>query len=327
MPQNNEHLKVVVGVEVGGSKIRTGLCREGLKITRPLKLSTKSERGAAAVVGRIARAVRDAVDEADLALDDVRAVGVGVPGIVDADTGSVICAPSLRWDDVPLRQQLEKELGLPVFMENVGNLATLAAYMVELKSKPATVQGIFVGTGINGGLVYQGEIYRGVNRSAGEVGHMVVAVGGAKCCCGNKGCLDALAGRNALNERIREAIKNGEPTVLTDLLDGDMKRIRTSDLRKALRAGDPLVEACVKESARFLGIAVGNIVNLIHPEVIVLGGDMMEAVSDKMFPIIQETARKYAMPGSFDECRLQLSVLGDNAGVIGAVILARQMTA
>lgn len=326
MPSGNQSAPYFVGVELGGTKIRAGVCCALLRLRRKVKLSTKADRGAPAVIKRIARAVRDAVDEADLNWEDIRGVGVGAPGSVDAEAGEVLLAPSLGWSMVPLRASLEKELGLPVFVENDGLTATLGVHLVELKSKPATMLGLFVGSSISGGLVVNGRVYRGGNGMAGALGHMVVAVGGPKCACGNRGCLEALASRSAIMQAIRAAAKAGQPTLLTTWLGDDLKGMRCSDLRKALRGGDTLVESRVEEAGRHIGIAVGSLINLVNPEVVALGGGVIEALAEKMVPIIRDTARDYVMPGAFGGIKIQTSALGDAAGILGGAWLARQWT-
>jgi glucokinase len=172
-------------------------------------------------------------------------VGIGAPGTVDGEAGNIIFAPNLDWHDVPLKKQLEKLLGLPVFVENDCNIAALGVYVAELKAKPRHMLGIFVGTGIGGGLIINGELFSGFGHTAGEIGHMVLEMDGPKCGCGNKGCFEALASRTAMFQRVKAAIKEGQKTVLTEMLD-DIDKMRSGDLRKALRRGDKLVERVVE---------------------------------------------------------------------------------
>src|SRR5687767_5446105 len=158
----------VIGVDVGGTKIYAGVFSHGMECVGTARLSTKADRGAETVIERIARCVRDAVDECDLSMDRVRGVGVGAPGAVDPDAGRVIFAPNLEWKDVLLKKALEKQLELPVFVENDCNICALGVYEMELHSKPQHVVGMFIGTGIGGGLIINGEMYSGFNKTAGE---------------------------------------------------------------------------------------------------------------------------------------------------------------
>jgi len=325
MAENNGKTSALVGVDLGGTKILAGAFDSSLRLRGTAKLSTKAQRGPEDVIQRIARCVQDAVDEADLSLKDVRGVGLGVPGTVDGETGSVIFAPNLDWHEVPLQKQLEKLLGLPVFVENDCNSAALGVYVTELKSKPRHMLGIFVGTGIGAGLIVDGELYSGFGHAAGEIGHMVLEVDGPKCGCGNRGCFEALASRTAMFQQIKTAIKEGQKTVLTEMLK-DLDEMRSGDLRKALRRGDKLVERVVEEAAQYMGVAVANLVNILNPQVVVLGGGVMEALADEMLGIVVEVAQDYAMAGAMEGVEIVTSLLGDNAGITGGAVLAKRMT-
>ncbi len=314
----------LMGVDLGGTKVLAGVFDSRLQLRGTLKVSTKAERGPEAVIERIARCVIEAVDECDLTLKQVKGVGIGAPGAVDPETGRVIFAPNLGWEDVALEKELKKQLDVPVFLENDCNVCTLGVYEEELKSKPRHVIGIFLGTGIGGGLILHGELFSGFNHTAGELGHMVIDVNGPKCACGNKGCFEVFAGRGALFRKIQAAVKDGQKTLLTDMLGPDLKDLRSGDLRKAMRRGDKFVEKIVEEAAEYTGVAVANLINLINPEVVVLGGGLIEQLADEMMPIITKRAKANVMPGTGKGIEIIASKLGDNAGITGAAVLARR---
>ncbi|MBM3882040.1 MAG: ROK family protein [Verrucomicrobia bacterium] len=313
-----------VGVDLGATKILAGVFDEKLNCLGKAKMSTKSQRGPEAVIERVARCVGDAIDECDLAAKQVRGVGVGAPGASDPESGRVIFAPNLVWENVPLKKSLEKRLEIPVYVENDCNIQTLGVHEKELKGKPRHLVGIFLGTGVGGGLILDGQLYSGFNRTAGEIGHMVIEVGGPKCGCGNKGCFEALASRSAIFRRIQSAVKDGQKTLLTDMLGGDLDDLRSGDLRKAIRRGDKFVEKVVEEAAEYTGIAVANVINLLNPEVVVIGGGLMQALEDEMMAIIIETAHDYAMQGTDKGIDILASQLGDDAGITGAAVLVRR---
>jgi len=316
----------VVGVDFGGTKILAGVFDSALKCLGKTKVSTKSERGQEEVIERIARCVQDVVDECDLDLKQIRGIGIGAPGAINPETGTVIFAPNLKWEDVPLKKELEKKLEVPIFLENDGNICTLGIYETELKSKPRNVIGIFVGTGIGGGLIIDGKLYSGFNRTAGEIGHMVLEVGGPKCGCGNKGCFEALASRTAIFRQIQAAVKDGQKTVLTEMLGEDLKDLRSGDLRKAIRKGDKFTEKIVEDAAEYIGIAVANLINILNPEVVVLGGGVIDALEDEMMAVIVETAKENAMSGTAKGIEIIASKVGDDAGILGGAVLARKET-
>lgn len=315
----------IVGVDLGGTKILSGVFKHSLECIGTAKLSTKSQRGVSKVIERVARCVQDAVDEADLTMKQVAGVGIGAPGAVDFKNGAVIFAPNMEgWKDIPLKKELEKLLGVPVFVENDCNIAALGVHVAELKSKPRSMVGIFVGTGIGGGLIINGDLYSGFGDTAGEIGHMVLDINGPKCGCGNKGCFEALASRTAIFQQIKAGVKDGQKTLLTDMLGDDLSDLRSGDLRKAIRRGDKFVDRVVEDAAEYIGIGVANLVNILNPEVVVLGGGVMEALQDEMMSVIIETAKDYAMPGAMKGVEIVASKLGDSAGITGAAVLARR---
>lgn len=316
----------LVGVDLGGTKILAGVFDDKLNCLGRAKMSTKSQRGPGAVIDRVARCIQDAIDECDLLPKQIRGVGIGAPGASDPETGRVIFAPNLVWEDVPLKKNLEKLIQIPVFVENDCNVQTLGVYERELKGKPRHMIGIFLGTGIGAGLILDGKLFSGFNRTAGEIGHMVLEVGGPRCGCGNRGCFEALASRTAIFRRIQAGVKDGQKTVLTDMLGGDLEDMRSGDLRKALRRGDKFIEKIVEEAAEYTGIAVANIINLINPEVVVLGGGVIDALEDEMLAVIVETAHDYAMQGTDKGITIVASQLGDDAGITGGAVLAKRGT-
>jgi glucokinase len=326
MPEITNKPEFIVGVDFGGTKILSGIFDKDLTCCGRAKVSTKAERGVNAVIERIARCVREAVDECDLDLKQISGIGIGAPGAIDTDSGKVLFAPNLRWQDVPLKKELEKQLGVPVFLENDCNVCALGVHEVVLKAKPKNLIGIFIGTGIGGGLILDGKLFHGFNRTAGEIGHMVLEIKGPKCGCGNRGCLEALASRTAIFKKIESAVKAGQKTILTEMLGPDLKDLRSGDLRKAIRKGDKFVERVIEEAAEYTGIAVGNLINIFNPEIVVLGGGVIDALEGEMMAIIIETAKDYAMPGTAKGIEIVASKVGDDAGILGGAVLARRET-
>jgi len=334
MADRADHRDYLIGVDFGGTKIYTGVFTANLTCLGRARVSTKASRGAAAVIERIARCVHEAVDECDLKISQVKGAGIGAPGAVDAESGVVIFGPNLGWENVPLKKELEKHLGVPVFVENDCNMAMLGVYEAELEAKPRHALGMFVGTGIGAGLIINGELYSGFNHTAGEVGHIVLESGRLpsptplnvpRCGCGNLGCLEALASRTAIFNRIRAAVHEGQQTMLT-LFAKDFDKLRSKDLRKAIRRGDKLVQKVVQEAAQYIGIAVASLMNVLNPEVVVLGGGVIEALEEEMMPTITETALDYAMPGTAKGVQIRASKLADEAGITGGAVLALRGT-
>lgn len=312
-----------LGIDLGGTKILAGVFNSRLELLGKAKKSTKAGRGLEAVVERIACCAWEAIDECDLQPNQIGGVGIGAPGATDPESGRVIFAPNLRWRDVPLKAMLQKHLNLPVFIENDCNIQALGVHQAELDGKPRHLVGIFLGTGIGAGLILDGRLFSGFNRTAGEIGHMVLEVGGPTCGCGNRGCFEALASRTAIFNRLKEAVAKGRKTALVDMLGPNLKDMRSGDLREAIeKKKDKLAKKIVQDAARYTGIAVANVINLLNPEVVVLGGGLMEALGEHMLPIAEKTARKYAMDGVDKGIRILASKLGDHAGITGGAVLA-----
>ena len=323
MPDAKEYY---VGVDLGGTKILAAVFSPNLKCLGKSKRRTKAERGPQAVIDRIARCVVDAIDECDLDLKHCRGVGVGAPGAVDFEAGTVIFAPNLEWRDLPLKKELEKRLDVPVFVDNDCNVCTLGVFEKELGGKPASLVGMFIGTGIGGGIVLNGKPYSGSSHTAGEVGHMVLDVNGPKCGCGRKGCLEALGSRTAMHKRLQSALKDGEKTALLDIVGEDLSKLKSSHLRKAMQQGDKLVKKTLEDAARYIGIGAANLINIFNPECFVLGGGVIDAMSDEMFDLIVESAREHMFPGADRKLKFMVTTLGDDAGITGGAVLARQNT-
>ena len=313
-----------LGVDLGGTKILAGVFDADFNCVAQAKLRTKAERGFDAVVERIARCVRDAVDECDMTLKQMTGLGVGAPGAVNVKEGRVIIAPNLGWKDAPLKADLQKHLDLPVFVENDCKLHALGVFEAEHKGKPRDLIGIFVGTGIGAGIFIDGKPYTGFNGTAGEIGHMVLDIDGPECGCGNRGCFEALASRRAIFRDIQQAVKKGQSTLLTSMLGPDLVDLRSGDLRKAIRRGDKFVEKLIDQAAEYTGIACGNLINLFNPEIIVLGGGVIEQLEHEMLPIIDKVARAHALRGTDKGIEIVATRLGDSAGITGGAVLAQR---
>ena len=314
----------VVGVDMGATKVLIALVDgEGRILTRK-KRSTKPEKGADRCINRMVDGILAAARDGDVPVERIEAIGIGAPGPLDPDRGVILSAPNLKWTDVPLKDRIEERVGRPVFVDNDVNIGTLGEYVAGAGQGVSNLVGIFVGTGIGGGLILDGALYGGFNGTAGEIGHMVILKDGPLCGCGSRGCLEALASRTAIVRDIRAAIEAGETSVLPELVGEDLSEIRSSVLARALRKKDPVAVRVLEEAAGHLGIAVASIVNLLSPEMVVLGGGVMEAMGSRLLPIVQDTAQAYAFPQAMREVKIVAAALGDDAGVLGAAELARR---
>ncbi len=315
----------VIGVDMGGTKILSAVVNESGDILATAKIPTQAKDDTSIVIDRIADSIKEAFQKSGVAVDTIQAIGIGAPGPLDPQTGVVIFAPNLGWKNVALKTELEDRLDIPTFVDNDVNIGTLGEHTYGAGKGIQNLVGIFVGTGIGGGIILNGELFHGASKTAGEIGHIIVKADGPKCGCGTRGCLEALASRTAMTKAFQKAIlKKGKKSILTKLTDGDLDLIRSGTLAKALRSKDKLTLKVFKQTTKYLGVGIGSIVNFLNPDMIVLGGGVVEALDDKFIDNIRKAAKKYALPDTLKGVQIVRAELGDDAGVLGAAALARQ---
>ena len=311
-----------LGIDVGGTKILAGLFDRSINLLAKWKIKTKADRGGDVVIDRIARAARELVEDQGLRMADIRAIGLGVPGVVIK--GRVYNAYNLRWDEVSIQTILRRRLRVPVFVDNDCNLFTLGIHRVELKGKPDTMAGVFLGTGFGGGLIINGQLFRGHNFAAGEFGQITIDKNGLKTAHSFRGSLESLASRTGIVRALRKAVLEGEETMLQEELGHHLTGVRSRHLRIALAERDPLAKRIVKQAAEDTGIGVAAIISAIGPEYVMINGGVIEALHKAMLPVIRKTAAAHVLPGTLDGIKIEVSKLGDDGGIHGAAILASE---
>ncbi len=321
----------VVGVDLGGTKMLACVVDRKGRILSEVKRPTPTTGDASEVLARLAKTVRRAIRDAEVTVEDVLAVGVGAPAPVDSTTGRLGQATNVpALTGFPLGKNLGRELELPVVVDNDVNVGTVGEHALGAGRGTKDMVGIFVGTGTGGAVILDGRLRRGFRDSAGEVGHMVVAFQGRHdephCGCGSPGCLEAYASRTSIERDIRAAVAAGRDTVILDMLEeSGKKRITSGLLKKALARHDPLVSEIFQGVTTHLSLLVASIVNLLDPEMLVIGGGVAEALGDKLVgPIRRDAPRWYLNETRADEVQIVLAELGDYAGILGAAVIARQ---
>ena len=318
--------EVMVGIDMGGTRLRALVVNAENKILGMQRAPTNPKQKPDGLVADIALLVEGAVQSAGLKLSDLRAVSMGVPGAVDAETGVVHHAPNLGWKKVPLGSKLSALLKVPVFVENDVHVGVMGEYVLGAGQGARKLVGIFVGTGIGGGIVIGGRLYEGARGSAGEVGHIVVEINGPLCGCGNRGCAEALASRTAMERDVRAAIRRGEKSIVLRMMrERGRERMTSSIIERALKERDPVMEKVMEHAQYCLGILVANVVNMLDPECVVIGGGIAARLGKEYVTPIRRTAYQYFLR-RHDARRVKIvpGLLGDDAGPFGAVALARQ---
>lgn len=316
-----------LGIDIGGTKILAAVADETGTITARLRTSTPRSGPPEEVLAAVATLVNRLLAQARLPAQRLCAIGIAVPGVVDPKKGHVVVTPNMNLSGVEIVPWLSARYHVPVALGNDCNLGTLGEAWLGAARRARSAFGMFVGTGIGGGFVRKGKLWRGAREAAGEIGHIVMQPqGGHRCGCGNTGCLETLASRSAIENQIRAAVAAGRSTLLADLLQGDLQIIRSRAIRQALDAHDPLTCEVVHQAAEILGRACLTIRHLLDPERIVLGGGLVEACSDFILPTVEEVVAADRLPGARPGGQVFLSALGDDAVVLGAVALARIAT-
>ena len=315
--------KIFVGVDVGGTKIAAGLVTPDGEIKGWEKSSTPLGKGGAEVMRVIARAVRDVIADANIKSRHLRAIGIGVPGLVDSKTGRVLAAPNIPLAGIPIAAELERRFDVPVSIGNDVNLGVLGESWRGAGRGVDDVVGIFPGTGVGGGVIAGGRLLLGAHGAAAELGHIVLDANGPKCGCGARGCLEAYASRTAMERDIRLGVKAGEKSEIMALNGGRLDQIKSKVLARALRHRDPLVTRVMRQAAEKLGDGCVTLRHCFDPELIILGGGVIEACGDFILPIVKKRLDQDRLFSNVGSCKVARSRLGDDAVVLGAVALAR----
>jgi glucokinase len=318
--------KPVIGMDLGATKILAGVVSAEGKVLGTAKRATKPQSGPEKVIERMVKTAQEAVEAAGLKTDEIAGLGTGAPGPLDPDRGVIITTPNMPgWDNVPLAKMLSEGLGLPAFIENDVNLGTLGEWALGAGKGVNDLVGIFVGTGIGGGLVLDGQLRQGWRKVCAEVGHMILLAEGPVCGCGNRGCLEALASRTAIERDIWAGIKAGRESVIPEIVGKEgRERLTSGALAEAWEKGDPLVQEVIGRSQFYLGLAVASLVNFVDPEMVVLGGGVVEALGEKYLEPIRWTAyQNFLNKINARNVKIVPARLGDQAGLLGAATWAR----
>lgn len=309
-----------IGIDLGGTNIKVGLVTGEGSIVDQSSCRTEVERGFQHVIGQMAEAVRSLCARNGVSTDDVRAVGVGCPGPVDVKAGLVVVAPNFPgWRDLPVRDALQRQLGgIPTVLENDANVAAYGEFRMGVGRGLESLVMITLGTGIGGGIVIDGAIHRGCTDTAGELGHVIVEVGGRLCGCGRRGCLEAYSSATGTVARFRIAVRDGRSS---SVLDGgrELGDVTAKDIFEGAANGDALAWEIFDGTARYLAIGCDVIVNLIDPDMIVFTGGMA-AAGDLLIGPVEKYARELFFPRPKKHTRLALTELGGDAGILGAAL-------
>ena len=311
----------VIGIDIGGTKLATVVADKDGNILQKVRKLTESEKGPRHAVELILSMVDEVLDLAGLQPEEISGIGVSCGGPLDTKTGIIYSPPNLPgWDALPLKEMIESEFHIPTVIENDANASALAEARFGGGRGYDYVLYMTMSTGIGGGIVANGEIYHGANDSAGEVGHQILLPDGPLCGCGQYGCLEALCSGPAIARRAQEAIVDQPHTKILALADGQIDRVRSEHVLQAAREGDALAIALVKKTAYYMGWGIANLVNILNPQIVLLG-TIAVAAGDLLMNPIRRTVTEMAMQRPLESVKIMPAELGNSIGDLAAISL------
>ena len=313
-----------IGFDLVGTKMLAVVFDDDFKELGKARKKTKGNEGMEAGLKRINSTIEEALEDADIKASQVKGLGIGCPGPLDLKKKSIRSAPNLGWENAPVGKSIEGEFGFPVTVANDVDAGVFGEYKFGARKGARCVVGIFPGTGIGGGCVYEGKLFLGGNCSCMEIGHIPVLPGGPIDGAGNHGSLEGVAARLTIAGQCALAAYRGQAPNLLEKAGTDISDIRSGAISYAIEKGDKVVEEIVEDACEYLAMSVVTMVHLMAPDVIVFGGGMIEAMEDTMLPVIKKRAQKRILPAMRDVYEIVPAKLGDDAGVMGAAALAKQ---
>lgn len=314
---------VWVGFDLGGTKMLAVAFDGKFRRLGERRRKTRSSSGSETGLPRIVTTINQALEDAGIPRSRLAGIGIGSPGPLDLDRGVLIDTPNLGWGRINFKSGLTKAFGCPTHVINDADAGLYGEYRLGAAQGARCAVGIFPGTGIGGGCMYDGHLIRGKTSSCFEIGHIQVQPDGPLCGCGRRGCLEAVASRLAIAAAAASAVYRGDAPTLARDAGTDLSGVRSAAIARAIRSGDAAVEDIVRDAARWIGIGVATTVNLLSPDVVVLGGGLVEAMPALFREEVLDTAQRRVMDAFRGSFKVRIAKLGDYANATGAAAWAR----
>ncbi len=312
-----------IGFDLGGTKMLAVVFDSNFEAVGRCRKKTKGQEGQKVGLQRIGQTIRGALDDAGISVDRLAGIGIGCPGPLDLKTGVIHEAPNLGWREVPVKKFLEQEFGCETVVSNDVDSGVFGEYSFGAARGANCVVGIFPGTGIGGGCVYQGQLIQGANCTCMEIGHIPIMSDGLHDGAGNVGTLESVASRLAISGAAAQAAYRGQAPALMAATGTDIAEIRSAAIARSIENGDETVQEIVEHAAQHISTAVVTVVLLLAPDVIVLGGGLVEAMPKLFVDKINKLAKRRILPAYRDVFKIVPAQLGDDAAVMGAAAWAR----
>lgn len=317
--KQGDSLKYFFGVDLGGTNIKVGLVDQRMRIVAGTSIRTGIPRSPESICRDIWAVCRKLAKEQNVSASDTAWIGVGAPGLIDH--GIIAYANNLQFDQVPFEQILAEIAGRPAFLENDANTAALGELMAGAGKGCDSLVMITLGTGVGGGIILNRTIYHGMNGAAGEIGHMTLEVKGRRCTCGLKGCFESYCSATALTAITKEAMRTQPDSILWKLCDGDLNQVSAKTAFQGKKLGDPLSNEIVSEFLCYLSTGVANIIQLLQPQVICIGGGVSSEGDEILIPLRKQVRSRIHIDQEKKQTKITAAKLGNDAGIIGAAML------
>ncbi|MDI6703938.1 MAG: ROK family protein [bacterium] len=304
-----------IGIDLGGTNIKGGLVNENGGVVLKIKRETRSYQAVDKVLDRTFKVI----DELLKSAKRVSGIGIGVAGQIDSE-GVVTDAPNLNWHNVPLKKPLEERYKIPIFLENDVNCAALAESRFGAGRGAKGLVCVFIGTGIGGGIVIDGKLLKGATNSAAEIGHMKIHPFGPRCGCGGYGCWEALASGQNIVKYALEKLKDEPNSLIYKIVNNDLDKVNVNIVYKSAQMGDKLSQDVLELATKYWGIGIANLVNILNPEMVILGGGVINS-TPSLLELIRNKLKTLVLPVALKKLKLAIGKLGQDAGLIGASLL------
>ncbi|MBD7916390.1 ROK family protein [Clostridium sp. Sa3CUN1] len=306
--------KYVIGVDLGGTKICTALVKLDGSVVKEYTIPTEAYKGEEVVLNKILSTIDKVIEEIDI--NEVQSIGIGSPGPLDIEKGLIVYTPNLPFKNFNIVKPIVDRYKIDTYLDNDANVATLGEFLFGAGKGSKNMVFITVSTGIGGGAIINGRLFRGSTSNALEIGHATVMKGGPRCGCGNTGCSEAVASGTAITKRAKEAVESKVETSLKNY-----EEVTTKEVFLEAERGDRVAKDILNEALSYLGITVTNMANIFDPDKIIIGGGVSQA-GQIVFDKIEEEMSRRCLRTIYDNCKVEKALLGGKAGVLGAAALA-----
>ena len=310
-----------LGIDLGGTNIAVGVVDENFKIVGRGKMKTNAPRPAEEICDDMATAVKMAVEDAGLTMEDIDTIGIGAPGSINPHTGMIAVSNNLQFEKVPMGPMLKERLGRDVFIENDASAAAYGEFLAGAGRGTQDMVAITLGTGVGGGVIIGGKLFSGSNLAGGELGHTVIVQGGEQCTCGRKGCWEAYASATGLIKLTKASMEANPNSKMWELCDGDINNASGRTAYDGMRADDEAAKEVVKKYEEYVACGITNMVNIFQPEVLCIGGGISKEGDTLLAPIVEVVEAERFTKNVEKQTVVKIAELGNDAGIIGAAYI------